>query len=61
MFETFRENFGVFEKLKGKGVIDEKSLNEALKEIRVALLEASFNRNKKIYRKDKIKALVKKL
>ena len=44
MFENLTEKItGVFSKLKGKGVIDEASLNEALREIRVALLESDVS------------------
>ncbi len=64
MFENLSEKIsGVFEKLKGKGVIDEKSLNEALREIRVALLEAdvSIEIAKEFIEKIKIKALGKEV
>ena len=41
MFESLSERLGsVFEKLRGKGALEEKDVNEALREVRVALLEA---------------------
>ena len=41
MFESLSERLGsVFEKLKGKGALEEKDVSEALREVRVALLEA---------------------
>ena len=44
MFENLQNKIsGIFAKLKGKGVIDETSLNEALREIRVALLESDVS------------------
>ncbi len=44
MFENLTKKItGVFSKLKGKGVIDDSSLNEALREIRVALLESDVS------------------
>ena len=44
MFENLLNKIsGIFDKLKGKGVIDETSLNEALREIRVALLESDVS------------------
>ena len=44
MFENLQNKISViFDKLKGKGVIDETSLNEALREIRVALLESDVS------------------
>ena len=44
MFENLTKKIStVFDKLKGKGVIDESSLNEALREIRVALLESDVS------------------
>ena len=44
MFENLQNKIsGIFDKLKGKGVIDETSLNEALREIRVALLESDVS------------------
>ena len=64
MFENLSEKIsGVFDKLKGKGVIDEKSSNEALREIRVALLEAdvSIEIAKEFIEKIKIKALGKEV
>ena len=39
MFENLTEKItNVFNKLKGKGIIDETSLNDALREIRIALI-----------------------
>ena len=44
MFTGLSEKItGVFKKLKGQGVINESSLKEALREIRVALLEADVS------------------
>ena len=44
MFENLQNKIsGIFDKLKGKGVIDKTSLNEALREIRVALLESDVS------------------
>ena len=44
MFSSLSEKItNVFSKLKGKGIIDEASLKEALREIRVALLEADVS------------------
>ena len=41
MFESLSDRLGsVFEKLRGKGALEEKDVNEALREVRVALLEA---------------------
>ncbi|MEO1707291.1 MAG: signal recognition particle protein [Pseudomonadota bacterium] len=41
MFESLSDRLGsVFEKLKGKGALEEKDVNEAMREVRVALLEA---------------------
>lgn len=41
MFDSLSERLGsVFEKLRGKGALEEKDVNEALREVRVALLEA---------------------
>src|SRR4051794_29555498 len=41
MFETLSNRLGrVFDRLKGKGVLSEEDVVEALREIRVALLEA---------------------
>ena len=41
MFDSLTEKISsAFKKLKGQGVINEKTLNEALREIRIALLEA---------------------
>ena len=60
MFEGLTKKISsVFDKLKGKGVIDESSLNLALREIRVALLESdvSISVAKDFIEKIKIKAL----
>ena len=41
MFESLSDRLGsVFEKLKGKGALEEKDVNEAMREVRIALLEA---------------------
>ncbi len=41
MFESLSDRLsGVFEKLRGKGALEEKDVNDALREVRVALLEA---------------------
>ena len=59
MFENLQNKIsGIFDKLKGKGVIDETSLNEALREIRVALLESDVSIS---VAKDFIEKFVKKL
>ena len=44
MFENLTDKItNVFNKLKGKGIIDENSLNEALREIRIALLASDVS------------------
>ena len=44
MFESLTEKItGVFDKLKGRGVISEENLNSAMREIRVALLESDVS------------------
>ncbi|MBN2568179.1 MAG: signal recognition particle protein [Deltaproteobacteria bacterium] len=44
MFENLTERLnGVFKKLKGRGILDEESVNLALRDIRIALLEADVN------------------
>jgi signal recognition particle subunit SRP54 len=44
MFENLSEKLeNIFKKLKGHGVLNEESVNVALKEIRIALLEADVN------------------
>lgn len=41
MFDSLSERLGgVFEKLRGKGALEEKDVNEAMREVRIALLEA---------------------
>ncbi len=41
MFESLSDRLGaIFEGLKGRGALEEKDVNEALREVRVALLEA---------------------
>ncbi|MEL6371599.1 MAG: signal recognition particle protein [Pseudomonadota bacterium] len=41
MFESLSERLGgIFEKLTGKGALEEKDVTEALREVRIALLEA---------------------
>ena len=64
MFENLTKKIsGIFDKLKGKGIIDENSLNEALREIRVALLESdvSISVAKDFIEKVKTKALGKEV
>jgi signal recognition particle subunit SRP54 len=44
MFESLSEKLGrTFKKLKGQGKLNEKNIQEALKEVRMALLEADVN------------------
>lgn len=44
MFESLSEKLeSIFKKLKGRGVLNEESVGAALKEIRIALLEADVN------------------
>ena len=44
MFDTLTDRFdGIFDKLRGKGKLSEKDVDEALREIRLALLEADVN------------------
>jgi len=44
MFENLTEKLeGIFKKLKGRGRLDEENIQSALKEIRMALLEADVN------------------
>jgi signal recognition particle subunit SRP54 len=41
MFETLSDRLGsIFERLRGRGALEEKDVSEALREVRVALLEA---------------------
>ena len=41
MFEALSERLtGVFDRLSGRGLLSEKDVDEALREVRVALLEA---------------------
>ncbi len=41
MFDSLSERLGsIFERLRGRGALEEKDVNEALREVRVALLEA---------------------
>ena len=43
-FEGLSEKLqGVFKKLKGKGVLTEADINEAMREVKLALLEADVN------------------
>lgn len=43
-FESLSEKLdGIFKKLRGKGVLSESDINEAMREIRLALLEADVN------------------
>lgn len=44
MFERLTSSFdSIFRKIKGQGIINEKNIDEALREIRIALLEADVN------------------
>jgi signal recognition particle subunit SRP54 len=44
MFESLTEKLdGIFKKLKGRGRLDEENIQSALREIRIALLEADVN------------------
>ncbi|MCX5911004.1 MAG: signal recognition particle receptor subunit alpha, partial [Deltaproteobacteria bacterium] len=44
MFDSLTEKLGsVFKKLRGHGKLSEENINEALKEVRLALLEADVN------------------
>ncbi len=44
MFESLSEKLeNIFKKLKGRGILNEENVNTALKEIRMALLEADVN------------------
>ena len=44
MFESLTDRFeGIFSRLRGKGVLSEDDVEEVLREIRVALLEADVN------------------
>jgi len=44
MFESLSERLdGIFKKLKGRGLLKEDDVNAALKEVRMALLEADVN------------------
>src|SRR5581483_10883100 len=46
MFDTLSDRLeGVFKKLKGQGRITERNIEEALREVRLALLEADVNLN----------------
>ena len=41
MFESLSDRLGaIFEGLRGRGALEEKDVNEALREVRIALLEA---------------------
>ena len=43
-FESLSEKLsGVFKKLRGKGVLTESDINEAMREVKLALLEADVN------------------
>jgi signal recognition particle subunit SRP54 len=43
-FEGLSEKLqGVFKKLKGKGILTEADINEAMREVKLALLEADVN------------------
>ena len=44
MFDSLSDNLSkVFSKLKGKGVLSENDVNAAMREVRVALLEADVS------------------
>ena len=44
MFESLTDRFeGIFTKLRGKGKLSEADVDEVLREIRLALLEAGVN------------------
>ena len=44
MFENLTDKITlIFDKLKGKGIIDEPTLSDAMREIRVALLESDVS------------------
>ena len=44
MFDTLSDRFeGIFKKLRGRGRLSDKDVDEVLREIRVALLEADVN------------------
>src|SRR5258708_34264135 len=44
MFDTLSDRLeGVFRKLKGQGRVSERNIEEALREVRLALLEADVN------------------
>ena len=44
MFENLTDKItGIFDKLKGKGIIDDSSLNDVMREIRIALLESDVS------------------
>ncbi|PKL51854.1 MAG: signal recognition particle protein [Nitrospira bacterium HGW-Nitrospira-1] len=64
MFESISEKFdSIFKKLKGKGLIKEEDIDLALKEVRIALLEADVNFKvvKDFIRNVKTKALGKEV
>ena len=64
MFENLTDKItNVFNKLKGKGIIDQTSLNDALREIRIALLESdvSIKVAKDFIERVKTKALGKEI
>ena len=59
MFQSLTEKItGIFDKLKGKGFINEETLDSVMREIRVALLESdvSISVAKEFIEKVKIKA-----
>ena len=44
MFENLTEKItGILDRIKGKGIIDDSSLNDVMREIRVALLESDVS------------------
>ena len=43
-FESLSEKLqGAFKKLRGKGILSEEDINEAMREVKLALLEADVN------------------
>ena len=64
MFENLTDKItGIFDRIKGKGIIDDSSLNDVMREIRVALLESdvSLSVAKEYNEKVKSKAIGKEV
>ena len=64
MFENLTDKItGIFDRIKGKGIIDDSSLNDVMREIRVALLESdvSLSVAKDFIEKVKSKAIGKEV